>query len=151
MNSRTNSLLLAATMCLPVVSTGLASAHEKPATLLQSPSISLPDDDNTFPDGSSAGIANSYCTICHSAGMVTTQPQLDKKKWKKIVTKMRNDFGCPLPEENVDELVEYLNKINQLLIKVEVAAGSPAGAISLPIAPLILYPVSRRNHKTTTP
>lgn len=95
--------------------TNAAVEPVKPEPLeLHSQKIELPDDDNTFADGAGADIANSYCAICHSAGMVMAQPAFDKAHWKKIVNKMQKEFGCPVPDENVDELTDYLYRINSI-------------------------------------
>ncbi len=116
MTSKINATLLLAFATTLLVNSSLSSAADEPVKQaplqLQSLKVELPDDDNTYPDGAGADIANSYCAICHSADMVTAQPAFAKDKWKKIVTKMQKEFGCPVPDENVDELAAYLYGIN---------------------------------------
>jgi mono/diheme cytochrome c family protein len=74
--------------------------------------IELPASDESFPPGVGADIANSQCQICHSAGMVLTQPPLKKDEWRAEITKMRTAYGAPIPEDQVDGLAEYLKNIN---------------------------------------
>ena len=44
--------------------------------------VELPASDESFPPGIGADIASSQCLICHSAGMVLTQPPLKKDEWR---------------------------------------------------------------------
>ena len=74
--------------------------------------VELPAGDESFPPGIGADIASSQCLICHSAGMVLTQPPLKKDEWRAEIMKMRSSYGAPIPEDQVDGLSEYLKKIN---------------------------------------
>jgi cytochrome c5 len=74
--------------------------------------VELPASDEPFPPGIGADIANSQCQICHSAGMVLTQPPLKKDEWRAEIMKMRSSYGAPIPEDQVDGLSEYLKNIN---------------------------------------
>jgi cytochrome c5 len=74
--------------------------------------VELPARDEPFPPGVGADIANSQCLICHSAGMVLTQPPLKKDEWRSEIMKMRTAYGAPIPEDQVDGLAEYLKNIN---------------------------------------
>jgi cytochrome c5 len=74
--------------------------------------VELPANDAPFPPGMGADIANSQCLICHSAGMVLTQPPLKKDEWRAEIMKMRSAFGAPIPDDQVDGLSEYLKSIN---------------------------------------
>ena len=73
--------------------------------------VELPANDASFPAGSGADIANSQCLICHSAGMVLTQPPLKKDEWRAEIMKMRSAYGAPIPEDQVEGLAEYLKNI----------------------------------------
>jgi mono/diheme cytochrome c family protein len=75
-------------------------------------SVELPASDEIFPPGVGADIAASRCQICHSAGMVLRQPPLTKGEWRAEIIKMRSAYGAPIPDDQVDELSEYLNRIN---------------------------------------
>src|ERR1700737_744257 len=48
---------------------------------LKSVSVDLPASDRIFPNGHGSDEANENCLICHSAGMVLTQPGLSKAQW----------------------------------------------------------------------
>jgi cytochrome c5 len=74
--------------------------------------VELPASDEPFPPGIGADIASSQCLICHSAGMVLTQPPLKKDEWRAEILKMRSAYGAPIPEDQVDGLSEYLKNIN---------------------------------------
>jgi cytochrome c5 len=74
--------------------------------------VELPANDAPFPSGTGAEIASSQCLICHSAGMVLTQPPLKKDEWRAEIVKMRSAYGAPIPEDQVDALSEYLKNIN---------------------------------------
>jgi mono/diheme cytochrome c family protein len=74
--------------------------------------IELPASDESFPPGVGADIASSQCQICHSAGMVLTQPPLEKDEWRAEIIKMRTAYGAPIPKDQVEGLAEYLKNIS---------------------------------------
>jgi cytochrome c5 len=74
--------------------------------------VELPASDESFPPGIGADIASSQCLICHSAGMVLTQPPLKKDEWRAEIMKMRTAYGAPIPDDQVEGLSEYLKNIN---------------------------------------
>jgi mono/diheme cytochrome c family protein len=75
-------------------------------------SVELPVSQVSFPPGNGSVIANAYCLICHSAGMVLRQPPLTQDEWTVEINKMRNAFGAPLPADQVEALAKYLRSIN---------------------------------------
>jgi mono/diheme cytochrome c family protein len=75
-------------------------------------SVDLPLSQISFPPGNGSVIANAYCLICHSAGMVLRQPPLTQDEWTVEINKMRNAFGAPLPVDQVEALAKYLRRIN---------------------------------------
>jgi mono/diheme cytochrome c family protein len=75
-------------------------------------SVDLPVSQVPFPPGNGSVIANAYCLICHSAGMVLRQPPLSQDEWTTEINKMRNAFGAPLPADQVEALAKYLRSIN---------------------------------------
>ena len=74
-------------------------------------SVELPASQVSFPPGNGSVIANAYCLICHSAGMVLRQPALTQDEWTGEINKMRNSFGAPLPPDQVEALAKYLQSI----------------------------------------
>jgi mono/diheme cytochrome c family protein len=75
-------------------------------------SVDLPASQVSFPPGNGSVIANAYCLICHSAGMVLRQPPLTQDEWTAEINKMRNAFGAPIPADQVQALAQYLRSIN---------------------------------------
>lgn len=74
--------------------------------------VEFPASDEPFPPGIGSDIASSQCLICHSAGMVLTQPPLKKDEWRAEIVKMRTAYGAPIPDDQVEGLSEYLKNIN---------------------------------------
>ena len=75
-------------------------------------SVDLPASDATFPAGDGADVANGYCLMCHSAGMVLRQPPLTQSQWLAEIQKMRAFWGSLLPAEQDAALARYLAGIN---------------------------------------
>ena len=57
--------------------------------------------------------------MCHSGGMVLTQPPLSLPAWKAELNKMIKSYGCPLPESDIDELAQFIQHQNQLRAAAE--------------------------------
>ena len=74
--------------------------------------VELPVSSAVFPAGKGSEIANAYCLICHSAGMVLRQPALTVDEWQAEIRKMQSAFGAPIPADQVDALARYLGAIN---------------------------------------
>lgn len=55
-------------------------------------------------------VANGYCTACHSADYITTQPRkVGAGFWQGEVTKMVKTYGAPIPDADAKKIVVYLN------------------------------------------
>ncbi len=110
----TRALLIALAGTLALVSIP-SSAQNPPVARAAAPraphwhkvSVTLPVSTALFPAGEGADIASSQCLICHSAGMVLSQPARTEAQWKDTINKMRNVYGAPLPAEQVDALAAY--------------------------------------------
>jgi hypothetical protein len=72
--------------------------------------IELPPDSVVFKEAPGANLASAQCLICHSAEYVTTQPPFSRAAWKASVEKMQKKFGAPIPQDQVDALVDYIVK-----------------------------------------
>ena len=70
--------------------------------------VVLPGDPFSFHPGPGSAIASSYCGVCHSAEYIYMQPPHSKPTWTKIVNKMKSDFGCSIPDDQIPPLVKYL-------------------------------------------
>jgi hypothetical protein len=77
---------------------------------LQSVRVDIPDRGMTFP-GSGSDAINNNCLVCHSAGMVLTQPALSKAAWQAEVDKMIHVYKAPVPSEDVAAIVDYLARM----------------------------------------
>ena len=74
--------------------------------------VELPVSSVVFPAGKGSEIANAYCLMCHSAGMVLRQPGLTVDEWQTEIRKMQSAFGAPIPADQVDAIARYLAGIN---------------------------------------
>ncbi len=77
-------------------------------------SITFPTDPFSFQPGPGQEIANTYCFICHSADYIYTQPPHSQTTWTEIIKKMKLAFGCPIPDESIALLAEYLTHQNEI-------------------------------------
>ncbi|RMH02758.1 MAG: hypothetical protein D6704_13650 [Nitrospirae bacterium] len=93
-------------------------------------SVTLPSDLMTFQPGPGREIAAGFCLICHSADYIYMQPPHSPQQWEEIVHKMQRAFGCPIPNDQIPTLVEYLvsqNAIQPASSLPRVAESSFAG------------------------
>ena len=75
-------------------------------------SIDLPTSNRVFPgDSAGAKAANTYCLMCHSYGMVATQPTLRKAAWLVEVKKMKGAFKAPIPADQVQVIADYIAQL----------------------------------------
>ena len=86
-----------------------ARAEEK--LTFKSVSVYLPTSGRAFPAAPGSDVINNYCLICHSAGMVLTQPNMSKAGWQGEVEKMRTQYKAPVAAKDVDAIVNYLVSI----------------------------------------
>ena len=84
------------------------AVRAKDAFVLKTVTADLPFSERMFPDGPGADAANSYCLICHSAGMALTQPAMPRSAWEAEVNKMRNAYKAPIPEDQIQMITSYL-------------------------------------------
>jgi cytochrome c553 len=78
---------------------------------LRSVSVVLPESQRTFAGGGTADAINKDCLICHSAGMVLTQPELSLAQWKAEEAKMRSAYDAPIDPKDDDVIADYLAKL----------------------------------------
>ena len=76
--------------------------------------LNLPPDPISFQQGSGSTIASTYCLICHSAEYIYTQPPHPEERWTEIIKKMKHVFGCPIPDEQISTLAQYLLSQNNV-------------------------------------
>ncbi|HML27240.1 MAG TPA: cytochrome c [Hyphomicrobium sp.] len=93
-------------LCAVTLWVGMAEA--KDGFIFKTESFDLPTGDRVF-TGSGAVPANNNCLTCHSAGMVVVQPKLSKATWEGIVKKMITVYKAPVPDEDVQPIIQYLS------------------------------------------
>jgi len=115
-NSKLLTMTLASMLLVAVTHSALRAADNKPEhppIVLKSQKIELPQGNLKF-EGSEPGAraASRYCVMCHSRGMIDSQPQLSRDAWKTEIHKMRTAYGCPVSEGLDEELVDFLYQYN---------------------------------------
>src|SRR5438876_6362234 len=70
----------------------------------------LPPETAAFKQDKGAEIANGQCLICHSVEYVQMQPPMPRAFWKSSVQKMQQKYGAPIPDDQVEAVVDYLTK-----------------------------------------
>ena len=62
-----------------------------------------------LPDGPGKGRVLAYCTSCHGLKIVV-QARKSRDAWFNNITWMTDDFGAPVPEEEIPLLADYLSE-----------------------------------------
>ena len=105
-------LTLAAAAARPSLAAENAPAAPSTVTgagvTLRSVNVDFPDPGRMFPGDTKADAINNNCLACHSAGMVLTQPALQRAEWQSEVDKMRNTYKAPVEASDVPAIVDYL-------------------------------------------
>jgi hypothetical protein len=84
-----------------------AAARE--TTTKAPPAYSPPPEASRFIAAPGVELAQRYCLICHSADYVSTQPpHMPAAFWQNEVTKMRNAYGAPIPDDAAKAIADYL-------------------------------------------
>jgi hypothetical protein len=97
-------------MFIAVSAMSVFAAHAEDRLLMKSVNVDLPFGDRIF-QGPGSVVANNYCLVCHSAGMVLFQPSLSQAQWRAEVEKMRTAYKAPIDPKDVDAIVAYLVSI----------------------------------------
>ena len=74
--------------------------------------IELPAETARLKPGPGVDTALQSCMTCHSVDYIYMQPPLTKDQWRSEVVKMKNVFGAPFGENDVDTIVAYLMSQN---------------------------------------
>jgi len=72
-------------------------------------SIELPVLTFDLAEGPDRDKVNRHCSICHGTEYIPMQPKLSKAQWTAAVTKMVKTFGAPVPQGDVDTIINYLD------------------------------------------
>ena len=76
-----------------------------------SKAIVLPVETEVYAPANLPGYAlvNSTCLTCHSVEYSKYQPSTSTRNyWKATVIKMQKTFGAPIPDEQIEAMVDYL-------------------------------------------
>ena len=90
-----------------------ALSQAKTTVMLKPLSVSLPENNATFPAGAGVDAVNNNCLSCHSVEMVLNQPAMPKAAWEAEVAKMRNVYKAPVAEGDVGAIVDYLTGLKE--------------------------------------
>jgi len=73
------------------------------------PAYAPPPETSRFIAAPGVEMAQRYCLTCHSADYVGTQPpHMTAGFWQNEVTKMRNAYGAPIPDDAAKAITDYL-------------------------------------------
>ena len=70
--------------------------------------LHMPEIPFELPSGPGKETVTFYCGTCHTQRYILLQPPFPKDTWVNEVTKMRKNYSAPIPDEKVDEIVNYL-------------------------------------------
>jgi sulfite dehydrogenase len=94
-------------LAMMLMAVALLDGAEKPREIV------LPVDTELFQPSDLPGYAlvNASCLTCHSVDYTKYQPPTSPRSyWKATVTKMQKTFGAPIPDAQLDAIVDYLVK-----------------------------------------
>jgi len=75
----------------------------------ESLSYELPDETAEFRQGPGVEMAEINCVACHSADYIETQPPaMGHGFWETEVKKMKNVYGAPIEEADIQGIADYL-------------------------------------------
>ena len=86
------------TSCMQKQDTGLTADAAKDSLNLLSLFSEMPGEE----------AVKIHCLTCHSLKYIEMQPAFPRKTWEKVVDKMIKNFGAPIPDSSVTEIVDYL-------------------------------------------
>ena len=85
-----------------------ANAASFAADISGTVNINLPVENARLKPGPGMDTAAKYCMICHSVDYIYMQPPLSKAEWHGEVMKMKKVFGAPIPDSDINTIVDYL-------------------------------------------
>jgi sulfite dehydrogenase (cytochrome) subunit B len=73
------------------------------------PAYAPPPETSRFIAAPGVEMTQRYCLTCHSADYVSTQPpHMPAAFWQAEVSKMRNAYGAPIPDDAAKAIADYL-------------------------------------------
>lgn len=74
--------------------------------------IQLPAETAQLKPGPGLEVTRNNCITCHSVDYIYMQPPLTREQWHGEVMKMKKVMGAPIPDNEVDTIVQYLMSQN---------------------------------------
>lgn len=78
-------------------------------------SITLPEDDSSFPSRPGSEAMTRNCVACHSPSMILTQPRLKPEQWAGIIKKMKDVYKAPINPDDEPAIQAYLEATSTAL------------------------------------
>jgi hypothetical protein len=94
--------ILGATMLLLASSNGADASSESHADW------KLPPETAKLRPGPNSQMVTGTCLMCHSADYLSSQPPMTRKAWEATVVKMKEKYGAPLQQSQIEPIVNYL-------------------------------------------
>jgi len=73
--------------------------------------IRLPEVPAELPDRPGRETVMVQCGVCHTPAYIMNQPPFPRETWINETTKMRKVFSAPIPDDKVEEIVNYLMSV----------------------------------------
>lgn len=74
--------------------------------------VQFPAETAQLKPGPGLEAVRNNCMTCHSVDYIYMQPPLTREQWLGEVTKMKKAMGAPIPDGEVDTIVQYLMSQN---------------------------------------
>lgn len=80
------------------------------ATLLAAlPAVRAGEDSYRLKEAPGSELTQGRCAICHSLEYIPNNaPTLDRGGWQKEILKMRDKFGAPVSDAELQQILDYL-------------------------------------------
>lgn len=75
-------------------------------------SITLPDDDGSFPAQPGVEAVTANCSACHSPSMILHQPRLTRAQWQSTISKMREVYKASIDPAAEPAILGYLEAVS---------------------------------------
>jgi hypothetical protein len=75
-------------------------------------SITLPEDDGSFPAHPGVEAITANCSACHSPSMILNQPRLTRAQWQSTITKMREVYKASIDPTAEPAILGYLDAVS---------------------------------------
>lgn len=96
-------------MCLLFLLCACGMGQTDQPAIRQTDTPDISDVVVALPEGKGKELVEMSCVPCHSLRYIEMQPDMSKKSWEKIVTKMIRNYGAPVRDSmDAAAIVDYL-------------------------------------------